>query len=433
MKYIYLIIVLLLLSACSLTHQAQKEYISDLREIPQDPFVFTQRINKGFIGDGLAYKAAYFSPWNITAFDIPQEKAMWAYNVFTPQKSYGENLQPIDQGFFDAILMNSNFKDYATVNKRAVTLRHLNLRAFPTKRPLLRDPNKAGEGFPFDYLQNSTIEANKPLFVSHYSKDKAWVFVKSSFAYGWVRTSDIVFIDKKDSDTWQQMGQIFLLTDNDPIYSQNGNYLFRTHIGMILPLIQENNKSYTVMTISKFKENEPYFRESNISKNISHNGILPFNSANIDAIINELLKVNYGWGGMYSQRDCSSTMRDFFAPFGIWLPRNSYQQSQVGKVISLKDLSDEEKIASIKKYAVPFETLLYRKGHIVLYAGTYHDKIVIFQNLWGVKTKSDGKEGRYIIGRTIFSTLEVGENLEDFDEEGSLLHGLESMNIVSKS
>ncbi len=420
------------MSACSFTPKIEPQQIADLQNIPQSATVYSQGIDKGKIGDEAAFERAYFSPWNITAFDVPLEKAMWAYNVFTPAKSYGENLQPLKETFFDEILENSNFENYGTINKRALTLRHLNLRAFPTQRPLLRDPNAAGEGFPFDYLQNSTIEANKPLFVSHYSKNREWVFVKSSFAYGWVKTYDIVFIDKKYTDKWQQAQQIFLTTDNDALYSQDNNYLFRTHIGMMLPLIDANNTSNTILSISKFQENQPYYRKSNISKAISHNGILTFNAQNINHIIKQLLKVNYGWGGMYGQRDCSSTMRDFFAPFGIWLPRNSYKQSLIGRVISLKDLSDEEKIARIKKFAIPFETLLYRKGHIVLYVGTYTDKIVVFQNLWGVKTLKDDKEGRYIIGRTVFSTLEIGKNLKYYDEKGSLLRGLVSMNIVSE-
>jgi cell wall-associated NlpC family hydrolase len=419
------------LSGCSMKNSAEPEQVTDLKTIPQNVSVYTKNIDKGKISTETQFEKAYFSPWNIVAFDIPLDKAMWAYNVFTPKKSYGENLQHLNQSFFDKMLKKSNFKKYATVNKRALTLRHLNIRAFPTLRPLLKNPNEAGEGFPFDYLQNSTIEANKPLFVSHYSKDKEWVFVKSSFAYGWVKTRDIVFIDKKYTDMWQKAQQVFLTKDNQAVYSQDKDYLFRTHIGMMLALISDDNESNTVLTVDRYRANEPYYDRSILSKQISHNGLLAFNAQNINAIIKELLKVNYGWGGIYGQRDCSSTMRDFFAPFGVWLPRNSYKQSLVGQVINLEDMSNQEKITAIKKYGVAFETLLYRQGHIVLYAGIYHNKIIIFQNLWGIKTQKDGKDGRFIIGRSIFSTLEVGKNLRYFDKRGSLLSGLKSMNIVT--
>jgi hypothetical protein len=103
----------------------------------------------------------------------------------------------------------------------------------------------------------------------------------------------------------------------------------------------------------------------------------------------------------------------------------------VGKVISLENMSDKEKVAMIKQQAVPFETLLYKKGHIVLYVGIFNDEIIIFQNVWGIKTKENGVEGRYIIGKTIFSTLQAGNNLSIFDKNASLLKNLKSMNIIT--
>jgi hypothetical protein len=127
-----------------------------------------------------------------------------------------------------------------------------------------------------------------------------------------------------------------------------------------------------------------------------------------------------------------STIRDFFAPFGLWLPRNSYQQSKIGKIISIENLSIEDKIKTIKAMAIPFKTLLYKKGHILIYAGIYDGKIVAFHNTWGIKTKKDGVEGRFIIGKMLFSTLNVGSNLKYFDKESSILKNLKSINILTQ-
>ena len=147
--------------------------------------------------------------------------------------------------------------------------------------------------------------------------------------------------------------------------------------------------------------------------------------------MDDVSKTNYGWGGMYGQRDCSSTLRDMFAPFGIWLPRNSFQQSKIGKVIDLSSLTDDEKIGIIKEKAIPFQTLLYKRGHIVLYVGTINDEIIIFHNTWGIKTKEVEKEGRVVIGKTIFSTLKLGQNQKNYDKEAEILRNLRSMNIVT--
>jgi hypothetical protein len=119
-----------------------------------------------------------------------------------------------------------------------------------------------------------------------------------------------------------------------------------------------------------------------------------------------------------------------FTPFGIWLPRNSYRQSKIGEVITLDGLSEDEKIKTIKEKAIPFKTLLYRKGHIVLYAGTYNDEIIIFHDTWGIRTMKDGKEGRIVIGKTIFSTLKLGEEQAYYDTNSSMTKSLKSMNIL---
>lgn len=409
------------------------EHISDLIDIPQNPAFYTKVIQKDTLFAQNKYEKEYFSIWNLEKIDIDLKDAMWAYETFKVGNSYGENLQLLEQDFFDSTLDNSNFNQYATVNQRAVTLELVNIRAFPTQRPLLNDPSRAGEGFPFDYLQNSTIAANKPLLISHYSKDREWAFVESSFAFGWVKTNSIVILDKQYTDTWQKAEQVIITKEGIPIYDENGNFLFRSRIGMMLPLISEDNESFTVLTIGKYEGNTPYFLQSKVSKEISHKGILNFNERNITNILKELEKTNYGWGGIYAQRDCSSTLRDFYAPFGLWLPRNSYKQSKLQQPISLEGLSESEVIETIKRNATPFETLLYKQGHIVMYSGVFKDEIVIFQNVWGVKTKKDNLEGRFIIGRPIFSTLEVGKNLKEFDDNSSFLKNIKSLTKVTPS
>jgi cell wall-associated NlpC family hydrolase len=409
------------------------EQILDLIDIPQDPAYHTKVIRKDILFSQSKYEKEYFRVWNLDKIDIELKDAMWAYDAFKAGESYGENLQLLEQDFFDSILSNSNFKEYATINQRAVTLDLVDVRAFPTNKPLLNDPSRAGEGFPFDYLQNSTIAANKPLFISHYSKDKEWVFVESSFAFGWVKTNSIVVLDKHHADSWQKAEQIVITKEGVPIYDEKGNFLFHSRIGMMLALISEDNGSFTVLTIGKYQGNKAYFLQSKISKEISHKGILNFNKQNITNTLTELQKTNYGWGGVYAQRDCSSTLRDFYAPFGLWLPRNSYKQSNLQQPIPLEGLSEGEVIDTIKKNAIPFETLLYKQGHIVMYVGLLKDDIIIFQNVWGVKTKKENLEGRFVIGKPIFSTLEVGKNLKNFDKNSSFLKNIKSLTRVTPS
>lgn len=434
---LYILALIFILSACSSVHkelqtlEMPQEEIIDLKVIPQFASFYSGGINKENLSTQ-DFTKNYFRVWNIDTISITLEEAMWAYNVFKYPQAYGENLQVLPQEFFDEVLLNSNFTEYATQNKPALSLGLLDIRAFPTERPVLRDPSKAGEGFPFDYMQNSTVAPNKPLFVSHYSKDKEWVFVESSFAFGWVKAKDIAYIPKKYTKLWQNAQQVFLTSEGASIYSKSGDFLFKSRVGMLLALISEDEQSYTVLTVSSDENAQAIYNHSKIFKKDGHKGKLSFDTKNINAIIQELMKTNYGWGGMYGQRDCSSTLRDFYMPFGLWLPRNSSMQSKQGSSISLEGLDDTQKIETIKKYAIPFETLLYKQGHIVLYVGTFDDEVVVFQNVWGVQTKIDGADGRHIVGKTVFSSLELGKNLKDYDADGSLLRNLKSLSFPAK-
>ena len=445
-RYSFYLSFLLLFGGCA-THQTdksifqnkktvvQKEYVADIKELPQSIEPYLSNLQEThFIGSLQEYEKAYFKPWNIEKIDITLDEARWAYQIFTPKNSYGVNLLPLTQEYFLDIEEKSNFEDFATLNKTAITVVHTDMRAFPSEKPLFLNPDKAGEGFPFDYLQNSSIAPNKPLLVSHYSKDKEWVFVESSFTYGWIKARDMVFMPKKYIKSYQNAQKVFVQKENIPLYDKKNNFLFRTQIGMLLPIVDMRKKEQKtpVLLISNYKNQESFYITNYIENYIVKKGVLEFNQKNIKDIFHEVSQVKYGWGGMYVNRDCSSILRDFFAPFGIWLPRNSSKQRQIGEVISLKNLTDEAKLQKIKNKAIPFETLLYKKGHILLYVGIQDGKVVVFHNTWGVKTQKDGEEGRFIIGKPIFSTLEVGSNLKDYDKNASILHKLESMNIITK-
>ena len=452
MRYFLIVSILFIFTACSTKKSSYKNEnlydsiekvtfnslknipIYDLLHIPQDVNHYTKNINHSHLFDlQKSYEESYFFIWNINKPEVTLKEIQWPFDVYKLGKSYGENLQLLEQSFFDDMLEQFNLNQYATLNKKAITIKHLDIRAFPTNKPLFRDPSKAGEGFPFDYLQNSTVQANKPILVSHYSKDKKWVFIFTSFAYGWVLSDEIVYLDEQYTDIWQKAKQIHIIKENVPLYSTSGEFLFYSKVGMLFALIDEDDTNYTVLTTLATKNQKPLFLKSKLSKEIARKDIMMFNDNNLVRIIKEVSKTNYCWGGMYEQRDCSSTIRDIFAPFGIWLPRNSYQQAKIGKVINIEGLNDAEKIAFIKEKAIPFQTLLYKKGHILLYVGTYDDEVIVFHNTWGIKTKVDGVEQRIVIGKTIFSTLKLGSEQIGYDEESELLRNIKSINILTKS
>ena len=83
--------------------------------------------------------------------------------------------------------------------------------------------------------------------------------------------------------------------------------------------------------------------------------------------------------------------------------------------------------------AIPYLTLLWRKGHVMLYIGVKNGQPLIFHNVWGVRTKDlRGCEGRKIIGQAVITTLHPGRELRNFDTEaGDLLTHIAGMSILA--
>ena len=407
--------------------------LEDLLNYPQDAWAYADNIKPHAPDSTLQqnFEARWFAPWNYTKPPQSLEAIRWPFESYRSDNAYGENLQPLPQEWFDKMLENSNFDAYGSVNGYAISLRFSSLRNFPTNKPLFKNPSEAGEGFPFDYVQNSGVHANEPLFVSHYSRDGAWVYVFATHATGWLRSDEIAYIPTPHTQRWQEARQVYVIKEGSVIKDSASHFLFRGRVGMMLPLIAEEDGDYRVLAVTAGPNGEGWYNEAHIARDAVSTTALQLDSWNLPRIANEMLSSLYGWGGLYEDRDCSSTLRDLFAPFGIWLPRNSYQQSQVGKVISLEGMTPSEKIERIKAEGVPFETLLYRKGHIVLYLGTYDGDVVILQNLWGVKTKIGEIPGRRIVGHTVISTLYLGAELPDYDEENAFVTQLESMNVIT--
>jgi hypothetical protein len=161
---------------------------------------------------------------------------------------------------------------------------------------------------------------------------------------------------------------------------------------------------------------------------------LKLTAGNVARLARELAGEPYGWGGLGGKRDCSSLTRDLFFPFGLTLPRNSGEQAGAGKFTSFKNLPPADKESLILRQGVPWRTLLWTPGHIMLYIGSHRGKPLIFHNFWSVKTRdSGGTRGKIIVGRASITTLHPGSELPNLDlPRGDVLHGLEGMTLLGE-
>lgn len=360
----------------------------------------------------------YFKPWHIDAPFLNKKKSMWG-NGYRHKKMYGDNHKPLSQYWYQKQIHNSNFNAFNQVKQKAITVRNSALRVFPTISKMFYNPKVAGQGFPFDYNQNSGIKINSPLHISHYSKDKAWAFVQSSFAAGWIKVDDIALVSSKVMKLFENGNYYIAVKDNFPIYKKG---LFKEYIklGTVFPKSKYKNR---YLTISKGMSLKGYLTTIVIKNNTVDKKPIKLNKENVKQIFDELIREPYGWGELLNHRDCSALTRDFIAPFGIYLDRNSRAQIKTGTFHSLKKMNDQEKKDYIKQYATPFLSLIYLRGHIMLYIGEQNGEPLAFHNVWGVKTLNQQKQiDRFIIGQAVVTTLEPGKELHNYYAKKSILN-----------
>lgn len=404
--------------------------VSDLERFVQSlsPYVEANGVDREELLEvQTRFEGSYFTPWNNCTPPMSAEDVAWPLRAF--KGGYGSNLRPVTPEWFQEMQIQSNFDAYGTLNQKGISVKYMDIRALPSDKPLYKNPALPGEGYPFDLLQNSSVNYAEPVFISHTSKDGAWSYIFTNSVSGWVKSEGIALLDDQTAGEYMSREKLFVMEDNLPLYDDKYRFTTYSRIGMVLALEREEGENYHALAF----ENNGSSKRLIIPKKTARIGVGKLIRGDLTRIGEQMLKNTYGWGGMFGERDCSSMIRDMYTPFGIWLPRNSSAQSRKGEIVSFEGLPNETKLSLIKEKGVPFETIIYLKGHVVLYIGTYQDNVLILHNIWGIRTlDKQGVKGRHIVGKAVISTLEFGSELENFDPNNKLLTRVQSMNVFTR-
>jgi cell wall-associated NlpC family hydrolase len=410
-------------------HQNHLDYLPDQTK-SKDLITFENQIR-------LAedYNIIYFSVWH-------QREPFYALSStvnidskkFGANLGFGENKRKHTRDWYNRLLQNAALDNYPNARYPAITIRNTDLRSLPTQQPHFHSPDGDSDGWPFDNLQRSAVAANTPIFVCHLSADKAWALVETCFTFGWMPVSDFGRVDDNFIKKWESGRYAVITRDQTTIFYENGQFALKSSLGYLFPLVGETPEKMEILVaaMSLFSDYAA-IKKSYVSRDAAVVAPLRLTSLNAVKIANELIGEPYGWGGLYGNRDCSAMTRDFFAVFGLWLPRHSEDQvKEAGSYINLSGMAPEQKEKLILEKGIPYLTLLWRKGHVMLYIGAKNGKALIFHNMWGIRTKDlRGYEGRKIIGQAVITTLRPGRELRNFDAEaGDLLTHISGMSIL---
>lgn len=238
------------------------------------------------------------------------------------------------------------------------TLRSLNMKLYPTNTTIHRGNDK------FDANQYTRISAFAPVFILHISKDREFYYVMTEFMRGWIPAADVKIYSQVAFSGIQQMPFIRVVQDNVTI----GNVKYG--IGDKVPMLSEDDKSVVVLT--------PDGSYAAVEKNNSFvSGNAVYSENFMKSMAESQLNNPYDWGGKEGYRDCSAYVRDLWRVFGADIPRSSGLQKLVGKKLLDKPKSEEEFYAVLRN-AKPYRTLLFFKGHVIMYGGMEDGDYVIY-------------------------------------------------------
>lgn len=366
--------------------------------------------------DGLSPWSETFVKTIIPIVRVKQYENLASYkNAKLPEnkRHYGENYKPHDEAWWNNFQQKVNFSALNSMgykaNQRAIAVNNTLARGLPDNAPDFFSPTIAGDGFPFDNLQDSAIWAGTPLYVFSESADKEWVLVLTPDLYfSWVQSRDIAYASAEFIAQWQSAIKnkaVAITKTAVSIFDSHQHFRLKGYIGAVFPGTKAQD---TLLIPEKNADNQAVISEGHVDADAISVMPLAASKKNLSALLEQLQNRPYGWGGMFFYNDCSQELKSLFAPFGIWLPRNTSQQAKLGKNLNLAPLNIDQRLATLKSKGHPLMTLIYNGGHIMLYVGHQplngqNDVAITYQNVWGLRNPTQDK--RYVIGQSLFFPL----------------------------
>jgi len=417
------------------------DVIRDIRELPQNHFAYLPWDNDGRLRVDKdwqeemkeRYLENHFLPWRGEAPRVTADEVKAAWLPFVPDPDDGSRSARRRRSRIRRAAANTGLRNYPNASQPGITAATVHLRHLPMAPPPADAPGRTGGRDPLDKLQVSSVPPGTPVHIYHFSKDGVWALVETGFARGWTKRKGLAAVDPDFMRRWERGPQAVIVRDKTPLRRRDGRFLYRAPLGALFPMAAPPGEKLEVCAPVRGKGGRVRIHTAVLSGGEAAAFPLPLTAANLATLGNELIREPYGWGGMNGRRDCSAMIRDFLAPFGIWLPRHSADQAREGGTfVDLTNLATAEKKRLIADRGIPYLTLLWIKGHIMLYVGSPSGEPLVFHNFWSVRTISAaGRPGRKIVGRAAITTLYPGREFNGAaDPEGPYLAYLQGMTLI---
>jgi cell wall-associated NlpC family hydrolase len=346
---------------------------------------------------------------------------------------YGQNFRPHTEGWIDGIERNMNLQQFAQAPRyapsaRAISTDALLVRELPTMDPSFYSHRLAGQGYPFDNLQISSVRPGTPLYVLGHSVDGAWDYVQTPEVQGWVQANGVGMVDDTFVSTWTHRastGWGVVIAASTPVGdASGGTFRFNATMGTLLPLAASaptasasesatapapaHAHQYAVLVPARDIDGRALIRRALLPDTAIAPAPIAATPRDLAMLMKSLIGRPYGWGNMNFYNDCSSELQSIFAAFGVWLPRHSSAQMTAGDMTDLTAQTPAQRLAYLMEHGKPMRTLIYIGGHVMLYLGTTtrdgQTVPLVYQDIWGM-SPADNSRRAVIGGSVIFPLL----------------------------
>lgn len=380
----------------------------------------------------------YFSPWrnhdHFASVEQIKQQQITVLEEFLKQPLWGANHYPVPKAELEAIKYNLDLAHFPNQQAKAITLQGSDLKQLPTARLFFGEPGTPGQGFPFDLNQESWVISNTPVLILHETRDNAWRLVLLGHTFGWLPTQQVAIVEADFIQQWQypQQGHATITDLKTALVTPTAHFITEAQLSSLHPLVAEQPDHWILYAANSDAKGKALLQQVTVLKSAAARFPLPLIPLQLATLVNQLMGLPYSWGGLGGLYDCSSTLVTLFQPFGIWLPRNSGDQARTAQsYLDLTGLDRQQKLTRLKQQGVPFLTLGWLPGHVVLYLGEKQGIPHLFNSLWGFKTvdPTTQQNGRALIGRSVIMPLNADTGYANIPQ--TLLDKLQHLIVVT--
>lgn len=334
-----------------------------------------------------------------------------------------------EKKFFKSILKNMNLEsipDQIQV-RFAFVVRNTDQRILPVKEILSKKPRDID----FDELQNNALDMNTPVLVLAESKDSLWSYVIGPSSSGWVLTDNLAVCRQDEIKKIESSDFVVVTQAKADVYldKERRNFYGFVRMGVRFEAKEFSGDIVEVVLPTRGSDGKMLMASGFIRAKDLHPGYLPYTQRTIIEQAFELLNAPYGWGGASGEQDCSQFLQEIFATVGLDLPRNSEYQAKAGRQVYefKKSESAKERTAQVITQAKAGISLLYMKGHIMLYLGQVNNRPFAIHDTRGYSKWIWFKDVGMLINKVTVSDLNLGQG----SRKGSWLSRLKLISDIN--